>query len=50
MLAPRPGLEPGTYGLTGSSFIKKMLALYGLKAIKNWCAINCVIGYFVNLI
>jgi hypothetical protein len=22
VLAPRPGLEPGTYGLTGNSFFK----------------------------
>jgi hypothetical protein len=30
-LAPRPGLEPGTYGLTENSFFKLFLFYAGYK-------------------
>ena len=30
-MAPRPGLEPGTYGLTENSFIKICLLYAGCK-------------------
>ena len=31
IVAPRPGLEPGTYGLTENSFVKQYLIYAGYK-------------------
>ena len=36
MLAPRPGLEPGTYGLTESQAVEKPLQIKRLRKFRTY--------------